>query len=114
MRHRCSCRRTRQAGFKGKDPTVTRERLHREWLPAADVVYLGKAKSLTVRVDELLRFGNGEPVGHWGGRLVWQVALPLTLSWKETPGQDPETLEKALLREFSGHHGRLPFANLRH
>lgn len=36
--------------FKGKDPSVTRERLEAEWVAGTDVVYIGKA--LVVRVAD--------------------------------------------------------------
>ena len=26
-----------------------------------------------IRIGKYLRFGQGEPVGHWGGRLRWQI-----------------------------------------
>lgn len=60
------------------------------------------------------RFATGQPVGHWGGRLLWQVDMDYLFAWRETPGADPEVVEKPMLREFSDCYGSLPFANLRH
>lgn len=100
--------------WKGKDPTVPAARLHKEWLHDVDLAYLGKADSLQSRIGLLLDFAVGQPVMHWGGRLLWQTDSAYEIAWLETPGQDPEILEKAMLREFSGHHMALPFANLRH
>jgi len=100
--------------WKGKDPTVSGDRLRSKWLPEAECVYLGKAASLASRIDLMKRFAAGEPVMHWGGRLPWQVEMPYVLAWVETPGQDPRTVEKGWLREFSTNHGALPFGNLRH
>lgn len=100
--------------WKGKDPTVARERLTKEWLTDVECVYLGKADSLSSRIDLLLRFAGGEAVMHWGGRLLWQVGMDYLFAWRETPGEDPEVVEKQMLREFSSRHGCLPFANLRH
>jgi hypothetical protein len=69
--------------FKGKDPSVSVERLQQEWVPGAHVVYIGKAdfrkrrrdvEALRKRLGEFGRFGAGEPVAHLGGRLIWQLA----------------------------------------
>lgn len=100
--------------WKDKNPTVSRERLGKEWLREIECVYLGKADSLSSRIDLLVRFAAGEPVMHWGGRLLWQVDLAYLFAWRETPGEDPEVIEKQMLRDFSTEHGCLPFANLRH
>ena len=107
--------------FKGKDPSVTRERLEAEWLAGTDVVYIGKAsggasgrRGLRKRLDEFRRFGEGEPVGHWGGRLIWQLEESRTLlvCWKETSAE-PATVESAMIQQFATLFGRRPFANLR-
>jgi hypothetical protein len=99
--------------FKGKDPTVPPEQLAREWVDGAQTLYLGKADSLRSRVGLLARFARGEPVFHWGGRLLWQVERCETLlvAWKveEYFG----ALESDLIDEFIEAFGRLPFANLK-
>ena len=102
--------------FKGKDPTVSPERLAAEWVPGANVVYIGKADDLFTRLNAYARFGAGEPVAHWGGRLIWQLrdADDLLVAWHalitNTPARD---LEKLLLAHFACHHtGRRPLANL--
>ncbi|WP_018157251.1 hypothetical protein [Demetria terragena] len=107
--------------FKGEDPSVSRERLDAEWVPGSEVVYIGKAsggatgrRGLRKRLDEFRRFGHGEPVGHKGGRLIWQLEESDTLlvCWKET-AVEPALVESAMLRKFTTEFGRLPFANLR-
>jgi hypothetical protein len=50
--------------FKGRDPTVTVERLADNWVEGAHVIYLGKADRLRVRLRQYARFGAGDPVGH--------------------------------------------------
>ncbi|HTA34506.1 MAG TPA: hypothetical protein VK721_13895 [Solirubrobacteraceae bacterium] len=99
--------------WKNQDPTVSHERLEREWVDSAQTLYIGKAKSLRQRVGELIEFAAGEPARHWGGRLVWQVeeCKDLLLGWRADP--DYGALETHLIDEFREHFGRLPFANLR-
>ena len=108
---------SRGGHFKGKDPTVSADLLHDKWVEDANVVYIGKAENLQRRLKEFCRFGSGVPIGHWGGRYVWQVAGSddWLVCWK--PCDEAETAlaaEASLLSEFAERHGgRLPFANLR-
>jgi hypothetical protein len=101
--------------WKGKDPTVTLDRLAAEWVPGAQTLYLGDAGSLRERIGELAKFSraHGENVRHWGGRLLWQVdgCQELLVAWKVEPYST--ALEHDLLAEFVGAYGRLPFANLK-
>ena len=102
--------------FKGKDPSVRTERQETEWVDGAHVLYIGKADLLRRRLHQYARFGAGEPVGHWGGRLIWQLAdsAELLIAWHTLAG--PETaraFEQRLLRRFAElYNGRRPFANL--
>lgn len=111
--------------FKGEDPSVSIERLKDEWVPGAQVVYIGKAdfrrrlkpiEALRERLEEFARFGAGHAVGHRGGRLIWQLAdsSHLLVAWRETAwGESARDSEKRLLRRFVELHGvRRPFANL--
>lgn len=102
--------------FKGRDPSVPLEALQANWVDGAEVIYIGKANSLRRRLRELRRFGAGEPVGHWGGRLIWQLAHEsrLSVAWKETPGVAPEMVEAELLESFRQKYGKYPFANNPH
>ncbi|MGK2938806.1 MAG: helix-turn-helix domain-containing protein [Solirubrobacteraceae bacterium] len=99
--------------FKGKDPSLDAARLEGEWIEGAEALYVGSAGNLRRRVDQLVRFGRGEPIGHWGGRALWQLSdhARLIVAWQVT--DDPVGREAALLRGFQEQFGRLPFANLR-
>ena len=107
--------------FKGKDPTVPVVRLRQHWVEDAAVLYIGKAgggdtrETLQRRLWTYMRFGNGEPVSHSGGRFVWQLTncLELVICWKPAGEQDAIALETALIREFITVYGKRPFANLR-
>jgi hypothetical protein len=107
--------------FKGKDPSVVGDVLARKWVDGAEVIYLGKATAgavgkwgLRKRLEELERFGRGEPVRHWGGRFIWQLADhdDLLVAWNATD-EDPSVVESRMLRDFIAHYDALPFANLR-
>lgn len=104
---------SRGGHFKGKDPTVPISTLAANWVAGTPVLYIGKADSLIERIDQLLRFGGGQPIGHWGGRYLWQVAGSgsLLVAWATDP--QPLAAERALLRAFHRRYGTLPFANLR-
>lgn len=100
--------------FKGKNPNVGLEELESNYVAGSKVVYIGKATSLKKCVGQLLRFGAGSAVGHWGGRYLWQLADSdnLLIAWKTTPSTDPRAEEIKMLEEFVSRHGKLPFANL--
>lgn len=64
--------------FKGKNPTVAVRLLETNWISDASVLYIGKAggdsnATLRSRIDRYMSFGQGKPVGHRGGRYIWQL-----------------------------------------
>ena len=107
--------------FKGKDSAVAIEVLERNWVNGAAVIYIGKAgggsssATLRRRLKSFLRFGEGHPVGHWGGRFIWQLqdAGSLLFCWRHASDSDARELERDLIRDFVRMFGTRPFANLR-
>jgi hypothetical protein len=103
--------------FKGRDPNVDRATLAANWVAGARTVYIGKATQLRSRLRAYANFGARRPVGHWGGRYVWQLADAdnLLVAWR-TLGDSVATArddEISLLRRFMTlHDGQRPFANL--
>lgn len=106
--------------FKGKDPNVAASQLEARWVPGPTVLYFGKAdasssgRGLRKRIGELLQFGSGRAIAHWGGRHLWQLANihNMPVCWKETPGLAPRLVEKALIADFAQANGKQPFANI--
>ena len=112
--------------FKEKDPNVAIGILLANWIEDADILYIGKAGGTSIegkisnatlknRIKQLLRFGNKETVGHWGGRYLWQHvnSKHFKVYWYETSdNENPVTLEKDLISEFKDYYGKRPFANL--
>lgn len=104
-------------GFsQGKNPNVSMVELTENFVYGVKTVYIGKAStSLRKRVGQLLRFGAGSAVSHWGGRYLWQLADSdnLMIAWKPTPDCDPRTIEARMIQDFISLHGKRPFANLK-
>jgi len=100
--------------FKGRDPTVPFEVLRANWVDDAEVVYIGKADQLRRRLRQFADFGAGHPIGHWGGRLIWQLADSemLLVAWKRTLAEVvPRAAEAELIARFRAAYGKPPFAN---
>ncbi|MDQ0617410.1 hypothetical protein [Arthrobacter globiformis] len=109
------------ARFKKRDPSMLQPALEAEWIENADVLYIGKAspgstgnRGLRKHIQEFTDFGRGKPVGHWDGRLIWQLAnsQSLVIAWKELAADEVNHAEAAFHAEFVRIYGKLPFANL--
>src|SRR5204862_5945152 len=97
--------------------TVLLDELRSNWVPGAMLLYVGKgdgAKGLKQRIQQLIQFGMGKNIGHWGGRMLWQLAdhPQLMVRWKPTGKEDPDQVKKRTLDRFESAHHSLPFANL--
>ena len=91
--------------FKGKDPNVSISRLRQEWVAGAFVVYVGQSGNLQRRIGQLIQFGQGADIGHWGGRLMWQLAQAeeLQVCWKEV--NKLGDVKKDILEQFESKYG---------
>lgn len=106
--------------FKQKNPNVPISFLASNWVNDTSTVYIGQAggngsnATLNSRLWQYLRFGNGAPVGHYGGRLIWQIknCHDLLICWKPLPAHDPRENETKLILLFKSIHSVRPFANL--
>jgi len=112
--------------FKRKDPNVDISQLVASWVNGAIVIYIGQVggvigykrplRILKNRISEYLKFGQGKPVGHYGGRYIWQIQehQDLVLCWRPciNDKEDPKMIESDLLGEFKAIYGKSPFANL--
>ncbi len=111
--------------FKGRDPNVSLLELQKKWVPGSNIIYIGQTESsLRRRITQYMRFGQGNDVGHYGGRYIWQIEGPkdLVVCWKpmangtEVKGGcpvNPKDAERWYMARFKERHGRLPYANLR-
>ena len=105
--------------FKNRDPTVDVIILKEKWIKDTEIVYIGQAggngskSTLQKRIRSYLKFGSGQPVGHWGGRYIWQLKdyRDLLIAWKVTE-EDPSMIESTMIEKFRQNYGNRPFANL--
>lgn len=107
--------------FKGKNPNVSVSILALNWVEKSHIIYIGKAggidskSTLRSRLTEYLNFGQGKPVGHRGGRFIWQLknSKDLIIAWKILDGEEPRNHEIRLIKNFVDKYGKRPFANLK-
>lgn len=107
--------------FKGKDPTVSIEKLRNNWVQNTSIIYIGKAGSKTStttlkkRIKDFIEFGNGKPKSHWGGRYIWQIKDAekyLLFCWKKVQNIEPRKFEKEFIKNSKETFCKLPFGNL--
>jgi hypothetical protein len=106
--------------YKGTDPNKPVSYLKQKWVNDTVVIYIGKAggtgnkATLSKRLRMYLRFGQGKSVGHYGGRLIWQIenSGELLFCWKTIMSGEPKNVETELISEFFEYYKKRPFANL--
>lgn len=98
--------------FKGKNPNVSIEELEENWVDGAQEIYIGGTGELRKRLGALIKFGDGQDVGHWGGRYIWQIAdqEKFVIAWKYVKKGTHSDVKKELIQEFKQIHGMPPFA----
>ena len=105
---------TGTGGHTKGNPNVSRDKLKAKRIENMLVLYVGRTgRTLYKRINELLRFGQGENIDHWGGRYLWQInhSEELVICWKEMQDEDPEEIKNRLLLDFESKYSKLPFAN---
>jgi hypothetical protein len=100
--------------FKGKDPTVSVDKLNEKRTVGTNILYIGESEdNVRERMKNHVKFWNGDPIRAWGGRVIGQIKNYKNLEvWYLESGTPKET-EKILLSEFVAKYKKLPFANWR-
>lgn len=104
--------------FKGQDPNCALDFIEAKWVGSAHILYIGKAagqKGLKSRLRQLIDFGNGKPVSHRGGRLLWhlQDSEELLVRWRTCTADEADRAETTAIADFKrSHRGKRPFANM--
>lgn len=109
---------------KARNFTEKAERLRENWLPGAEVIYIGLAThgsrrdGIHRRLKQFRRTGAGTADNHGGGVWIFQLADAdeLLVCWRPAEDQSDAyvaALEHHLIANFAGRaeHGRWPFAN---
>ena len=100
--------------YKGKNPTITVEKLESKWVNSAEILYIGKSEtSVGKRMRQHIEFWYGEAVPAWGGRIIAQLRNFGNLEVWYYPCEIPKDMEHTLLKEFESRYKQLPFANFK-
>ena len=87
----------------GGHPAVPIQKFQQAWVTGTIVIYIGKATVLRKRLRSYMRFGEGHPTHHHGGRYIWQLADAehLLVCWKVLADSElAEVVERQLIQEF--------------
>jgi hypothetical protein len=101
--------------FKGNNPTTLVSKLQAKWVDKTFLMYVGESENLKRRVLQCIQFGQGQPIGHWGGRYMWQLSdsSDYLFSWKRILDDNPADVKRRLIHTFRTRYGKRPFANLK-
>jgi len=104
------------ATHKNRDPSVGLDALQANWVPHANVVYIGKGNHnrLLLRLNEYRDMGMRRVGSHWGDRLIWQLAdsADLRVAYLVLPTSTvPRDVERQMIAGFKHRYGKPPFAN---
>ena len=106
------------------DQEKVKERLSNFWLSDENIIYIGKATDLGVRVNQYYKTAIAKSGPHSGGHWIKLLNNIESLTVHYFPCQQPEEIEYILLDEFGKHVSAksykhlidkdviLPFANL--
>ncbi|MGD9958812.1 hypothetical protein [Nocardioides sp.] len=106
------------ATHKKRDPSLGRDALTANGVPAANVVYIGKADHhrLRGRLNEYQAMGAKPTGSHWGGRLIWQLSdsRKLLVAYLVLPPTDiPRNVETKMIEGFRRRYGKPPLRTIR-
>lgn len=80
-----------------------------------EILYIGKAgghnNKLKQRIKQFIRYGYGEVDNHRGGRTIWQIVNNKTLLLGFMECDNPEEIEKELLKKYEIDYDVLPLGN---
>ncbi|MCL4547124.1 MAG: hypothetical protein M1495_00965 [Bacteroidetes bacterium] len=107
--------------FRDINPNVDVSELKKKWLEKANIIYIDNAgdsesdATLYSQLKQYISFGQGNKVGHWDGRYIWQIKDidDYIICWKELPKDWPTGVKLNLMELFWQKYDSLPFANLK-
>ena len=100
--------------YNKKNPTEDIAVLRNRWIPGCHILYVGETVDLKERITTLMKYANGEPERHWGGRYMWQIkgSENHLICWRLTDKH--EDAKKEFIKNFKAqHNNKKPFANIK-
>ena len=100
--------------YNKKNPTEDIAVLRNRWIPGCHILYVGETVDLKERITTLMKYANGEPERHWGGRYMWQIkgSENHLICWRLTDKH--EAAKKEFIKTFKAHHNnKKTFANIK-
>lgn len=111
----CFNERSNAGSLEDKDPTIAVDISKKKWVDEAEILYIGKHEtSVKNRMRQHFDFWNGKAVPAWGGRIIAQIRNFENLEVWYLSCDNPQDMERTLLKEFETQYKKLPFANWRH